>query len=372
MGIAAAAAIGAVGAVGGSLIAAGGARSAANAQAQAARDAALAQERAAALALEAQKTGNAEAIAAAQKAAEVAQAAQEKAAAAAQEAYQQSYQDVGGALQQSYQEQLGYQRPFPQAGLTAQQQMMQLLGLGGDTAAADYGSLAKPFGMDQFQQDPGYAFRQSEGMRALERSAAARQGLLSGSALKGIQRFGQDLASQEYQNAFNRYQTERAARLAPLQSMTAAGQNAANMMGSYAGQYGAGNAANIANYGQQRAGIAQGLGQTTAQNAYNVAQAVSQGAMNIGNAGAAAAYNVGNAQAGGLTDAAAARAAGAVGSSNALGGALSSIGQAAANYPLYQAQTNYLNNINTANQMARMSSYVPSVNAAMAANSSIF
>ena len=364
--------IGGVASIAGGAIASSGASKAANTQAQAARDAAAAQERAAALALEAQKTGNAEAIAAAQEAAVKAQAAQEKAAAAAQEAYQQSYQDVGGALQQSYQEQLGYQRPYQQAGLTAQQQMMQLLGIGGDQTAADYGAAAKPFGMDQFQQDPGYAFRQSEGMRALERSAAARQGLLSGSALKGIQRFGQDLASQEYQNAFNRYQTERAARLAPLQSMTSSGQSAANLMSSIAGQYGAGNAANIANYGQQRAGIAQGLGQTTAQNAYNVAQAVSQGAMNIGNAGATAAYNVGNAQAGGLTDAAAARASGYVGGANALGGALSSIGQAAANYPLYQAQTNYLNNMNTANQMARMSSYVPSVNAAMAANSSIF
>ena len=64
------------------------------------------------------------------------------------------------------------------------------------------------FGMQQFQADPGYGFRMSEGMKALERSAAARGGLLSGATLKGIQRFGQDLASQEYTNAFNRYQTE--------------------------------------------------------------------------------------------------------------------------------------------------------------------
>jgi hypothetical protein len=49
-------------------------------------------------------------------------------------------------------------------------------------------------------------------MKALERSAAARGNLLSGSTLKGVQRFGQDLASQEYQNAFNRYQVERAAK----------------------------------------------------------------------------------------------------------------------------------------------------------------
>ena len=87
------------------------------------------------------------------------------------------------------------------------------------------------FGMDQFRADPGYAFRMSEGMKALERSAAARGGLLSGATLKGIQRFGQDLGSQEYANAFNRYQTERAARLQPLQSLAGVGQTTAQQIG---------------------------------------------------------------------------------------------------------------------------------------------
>lgn len=88
-----------------------------------------------------------------------------------------------------------------------------------------------PFSMAQFQADPGYGFRMSEGMKALERGAAARGGLLSGATLKGIQRFGQDLASQEYTNAFNRYQTERAARLQPLQSLAGVGQTTAQQIG---------------------------------------------------------------------------------------------------------------------------------------------
>lgn len=123
------------------------------------------------------------------------------------------------------------------------------------------------FGMDQFQADPGYSFRMSEGMKGLERSAAARGGLLSGATLKGIQRFGQDLGSQEYMNAFNRYQTERAARLQPLQSLA-------------------------------------GVGQTTAQQ--------------IGQAGMQTAQNIGETQMSG----AAARASGYVGQANALTGAL--------------------------------------------------
>lgn len=94
-----------------------------------------------------------------------------------------------------FERQLALQEPFRQGGLTAQQQLMQLLGIGGDASAEGYGSMARPFGQKDFEQDPGYAFRQSEGMRALERSASARGGLLSGGTLKGIQRFGQDRKS---------------------------------------------------------------------------------------------------------------------------------------------------------------------------------
>ena len=160
----------------------------------------------------------------------------------------------GLALQREmFNRQIELQEPFRQGGLTAQNQIMQLLGIGGDTSAAGYGSLAKPFGMDQFQQDPGYAFRQSEGMKALERSAAARGNLLSGSTMKGIQRFGQDLASQEYQNAFNRYQVERAARLNPLQSLMGAGQSSANTLTGAAGQFGQYGDNTLQNIGNARA-----------------------------------------------------------------------------------------------------------------------
>jgi hypothetical protein len=161
--------------------------------------------------------------------------------------------EAQAAQQRMFEEQKALQEPFRQGGLTAQQEIMQLLGIGGDKAAAGYGSMAKAFGTDQFQQDPGYAFRQAEGMKALERSAAARGNLLSGSTLKGVQRFGQDLASQEYQNAFNRFQTERAARLNPLQSLMGSGQSAANVMTGAAGQMGQNEAANIYNTGQARA-----------------------------------------------------------------------------------------------------------------------
>ena len=44
-------------------------------------------------------------------------------------------------------------------------------------------------------------------MKALDRSAASRGGLLSGATLRGATRFGQDLAAGSRQNAFNEYLT---------------------------------------------------------------------------------------------------------------------------------------------------------------------
>jgi hypothetical protein len=130
------------------------------------------------------------------------------------------------------------QEPFRQAGLTGQNRLMELLGLGGNTGAAGYGKYGRDFGMSDFQADPGYAFRLSEGQQALDRSAAARGGLISGGALKAATRYGQDMGSQEYQNAFNRYQTNRSNQLQPLGNLMASGQAAASNQGVAAGNYG--------------------------------------------------------------------------------------------------------------------------------------
>lgn len=56
----------------------------------------------------------------------------------------------------------------------------------------------------QFEMDPSYQFRMSEGLKALQNAATARGGGRSGATLKALTRYGQDLASQEYGNQFNR------------------------------------------------------------------------------------------------------------------------------------------------------------------------
>jgi hypothetical protein len=169
------------------------------------------------------------------------------------------------------------QKPFYTAGVGALNQLVPL--------ASNY----TPFGMKQFEADPGYSFRMDEGMKALERSAAARGGLLSGSAMKGIQRFGQGLASDEYTNAFNRYQTERNAQLNPLQSLAGMGQTTSQQIGQ--------------------------AGQTMAS---NIGQANQAMGTNLGNIYTSTANNLAN----NTMSAANARASGYVGQANALTRAL--------------------------------------------------
>lgn len=127
------------------------------------------------------------------------------------------------AQERALERQIGLQEPFRQTGVNA---------------LADYATASQytPFGMEQFEADPGYSFRMSEGMKALERSAASRGILQSGGTLKDITRFGQDAASQEYQNAFQRYLAERQQRLQPLEYRIGLGQNAASNQGVNIGQ----------------------------------------------------------------------------------------------------------------------------------------
>jgi hypothetical protein len=150
---------------------------------------------------------------------------------------------------EQFERQVELQAPFREAGVRALPEL---------EAASRY----TPFGMGQFQQDPGYAFRLAEGQKALDRQAAARGGLISGGALKAAQRYGQEMGSQEYTNAFNRYQIERNARLNPLQSLAGFGQTSVNQLGQ-AGQNYATNVGNL----MTSAGAAQAAGQVGAANA---------------------------------------------------------------------------------------------------------
>jgi hypothetical protein len=168
---------------------------------------------------------------------------------------------AGDIQKQQFDEQMRLQEPYRQAGLTGQNRLMDLLGLGADKTAADYGKYARDFSMADYQADPGYNFRLSEGMKQLAGGARARGGAVSGRTMMGAQDYAQGLASQEYGNAFNRYQTNRANQLQPLGSLMSSGQAAASNQAGAAGQYGS-NAGNA----MMAAGQAIGAGQLGAAN----------------------------------------------------------------------------------------------------------
>jgi len=216
--------------------------------------------------------------------------ASQRAANTQAQAAQQGIQAQEDALNR----QISLNEPFRQAGIASQNRLMTLLGIRSPTATTggglfggvgnavsgamgggagsefvtdpnspDFGKYARDFGATDFQTDPGYAFRLSEGMKALDRTAAARGGLLSGATLKGAEQYNQGLASQEYQNAFNRYQTNRANQLNPLMGYaTGPGMSATSADTSAVGNFG-----NAANAGYTGAANARASGYVGSSNA---------------------------------------------------------------------------------------------------------
>jgi hypothetical protein len=144
------------------------------------------------------------------------------------------------ALQERmYNEGIKRQQPFLDIGTNALNRLVALNQPGANAA--------------QFiQTDPGYAFRLSEGQKTLDRQAAARGGLISGGALKAATRYGQEMGSQEFGNAYNRM-----AGLAQLGPSAAGVQNTLGTnYANQANQLGMTNVANQGNLALQRGNIA--------------------------------------------------------------------------------------------------------------------
>lgn len=109
----------------------------------------------------------------------------------------------------------------------------------GMRALSDLGNadFQRDFTAADFTKDPGYDFRMAEGQKALERSAAARGGLQSGGTLKALSKYGQNFASNEYQNAYNRFNQDRDRRFGRLSSLAGIGQTANSQNAAGASNY---------------------------------------------------------------------------------------------------------------------------------------
>jgi len=168
--------------------------------------------------------------------------------------------------------------------------------------ATGTGYLTQQYGPEQFQKDidPGYAFRLQQGQMANQRASNLAGGLIGGNALQGMQDYTQGMASQEYGNAFNRFQTQRGNIYNTLAGIAGIGQTAqgqANQMAqnnaTAQGQLGVGAAAAQA---AGRVGQATGYGNaaTGLGNAYLLSQLLSQNqgvAGNLGGSNFMNAYN---------------------------------------------------------------------------------
>jgi len=164
-----------------------------------------------------------------------------------------------------YEEGIARQKPFYEAGVNALPQYVSGIQAGGE--------LVRGFTPADFTTDPGYAFRLSEGQKGLERQAAARGGLISGAALKAAGRYGQEMASQEFGNAYNRFRDTQTLRRNALAGVAGYGPTAASSMNT-AGQ----------NYATGAGGVISGQGETSANALLAAQQARSSSYGQLGSA----------------------------------------------------------------------------------------
>lgn len=132
------------------------------------------------------------------------------------------------------------------------------------------GQLTRPFEFGE--TDPSYQWRFNQGREALEQSAAARGGYFSGQTGMDLEQYGQNMASQEYQDEFNRHLSEQQNLYNMLSGLSGTGQTAATT---------------TAGLGANYAATAGGATMTGATNAANLqsdaARAMASGYMGAGN-----------------------------------------------------------------------------------------
>lgn len=196
-----------------------------------------------------------------------------------------------GFQEKQYEEGVQRAQPWVTAGTSAINTLSGLMAPGGQLTQQWNENFQAPTAATE-QNDPGFQFRLQQGEDALQNSAAAKGGLLSGNTARAEQQYGQDYASNDYQNVYNRAYNDYSTRYNQFQT------NQTNLYNRYAG---------IAGLGQQTAGQLNNLGETSATNSGNI---LMNSATQQGNQ---------------INNAAAARASGYVGSANAVGGLFNNI-----------------------------------------------
>lgn len=114
--------------------------------------------------------------------------------------------------------------PYRVAGGNALEQMMGKM--------APQGYFNQTYTGQALYNDPSYQFRLQQGLDAVEQGSAGRGNLLSGTTLKALNNYAQDYASQEYHNAYNRFNADQTNQYNRLSNLIGMGQNAAVQQGN--------------------------------------------------------------------------------------------------------------------------------------------
>lgn len=126
------------------------------------------------------------------------------------------------ALQQNiYNENKATLQPFVTNGTQASNSINALLGLGGDTNAANAA-------YDGYKTSTEYSSRFNEGQRAVTAALGGKGLLDSGAAQKALLKYGQTFASNEFGNYMGNLQTQQQTGLGAAAALTSNGQNYAN------------------------------------------------------------------------------------------------------------------------------------------------
>lgn len=149
---------------------------------------------------------------------------QAKAAKSAANQQYQASQDANKIQKDMYDQTRKDLSPYAQAGGTALSQLMGGMG--------PNGQFMQEYSGQDIYDDPSYQFRLQQGQDSIQSGAAAQGGLLSGATQKALLNFGQDAASQEYGNAYNRFNADQTNQYNRLSNLVGLGQNAAAQQGN--------------------------------------------------------------------------------------------------------------------------------------------
>jgi len=195
----------------------------------------------------------------------------------AEQAQQAAAQQAQQQLQQAYQQSQQYEQPYMQMGGQAATQ------LGGMISSGAFNQAPENFQYN-YQEDPAFRNQLAVGNQQVMANAGSMGSLFSGATMKALQKYGVNMANQNYNENFNRqfgtYNTQYTNNANQMQNQFNRMFNTANM-----GQQAAGSLTRSAqDLGQGMAGLTMQRG--NAQAAGDIANAQTVGSM-IGSAGRA-------------------------------------------------------------------------------------